>query len=718
MKNLSIISLLALLFFTQCTPKTGEVTKKSDQIKETPMEEITEIPQNAEFRKSAPTPGPAPKIEIGDYSEFSLENGLKVIVVENHKIPRVSFSLTVDAGVISEKEHAGYSDIAGQMLSKGTKTKTKAQIDEEVDFMGASLRTSSLGMFSASLRKHTENLLEIMSDVLQNPSFPEDEFQKIKKQTISGLASSKDDPNAIASNVARVLRYGKNHPYGEIVTEKTVESITIDKCVGYYNTYFKPNISYLIVVGDITLDEAKPMVEKYFGSWKKGNVEKKKFETPKAPEKTSVDFVNKAGAVQSVVSLTYPVNLKPGADDVIKASVMNTMLGGYFASRLNANLREDKAYTYGSRSTLDSDEEVGYFAAGASVRNEVTDSSIVQLLYELNKIRDEKADADELALVKNYMSGSFARSLESPQTVARFALNTIRYNLPEDYYATYLEKLSAVTAEDVQLMAKKYINPDKAYILVVGNKEAVSEKLEILAPDNKVNFYDNYGEELKDNVAIPEGMTADKVLEDYLNALGGTESLTAVKDLTTAMTADMQGRKLNFTVYQSENKFANIVSMEGMGEMARQVYNDGKGTITQMGQKAPMGEDELAGMQEATYPFVEMMYSDMGYKIELTGVENIEGVNAYVVAVEKPDGDKKTLYFAMETSLKIRELEVKDAGGRPITQISDLLDYKEVNGIMFPHTMKVTGMMPMPLEMKVSEIKVNSGIDDSIFAIE
>lgn len=719
MKNLSILSLFALLFFAQCTPKAGQVTQKSEEVKETPKEELVGATQQAEFRKSAPAPGPAPIIQIGSHEQFSLENGLKVIVVENHRIPRVTFSLTLDIGAIQEKEFAGYVDIAGELLSKGTKTKTKAQIDEEVDFMGASLRTSSRRIFAASLRKHTDDLLKIMSDVLLNPSFSQDEFDKIKKQTISGLASSKDDPNAIAGNVASVLRYGKDHPYGEIVTETTVENITIDKCVDYYNKYFKPNVSYLIVVGDITLDEAKPLVENYFGSWESGNVEKEKFAIPKAPEKSSVDFVNKAGAVQSIISVTYPVDLKPGSEDAIKARVMNTMLGGFFASRLNANLREDKAYTYGARSSLRSDEEIGYFSAVASVRNEVTDSSVVQLMYELNKIRDEKADEAELNLVKNYISGSFGRSLEKPQTVARFALNTIRYNLPADYYSTYLERLSAVTAEDVQEMANKYITPDNAYILVVGNKDDVAEKLEIQAPEQKVNFYDNYGNELKESMAIPEGMTAEKVLEDYINALGGAEKLKGVKDLTTIMSADMQGRKMNFTVYLSAGKYANIVEMEGMGEVARQVYNDEKGMLANMGQKTPVNEDQLAGLKEASYPFIEMLYGELGYKMELTGIENIDGVNAYILAIETPEGDKATQYYAVETSLKVREMETMDAGGgRSVTEISDFSDYKEVDGIMFPYTMTVTGMMPMPLQMIVSDIKVNQGIDDAVFVIE
>ena len=718
MKNISIFSLLALLIFVQCSPKTGEVTRNGEEGKVKQVEDLAEATKKAEFRKSAPEPGPAPRIQIGSSEQFTLKNGLKVIVVENHKIPRVSFSLTVDIGAVSESEYAGYSSIAGQMLNKGTKSKSKAQIDEEVDFMGATLRTNSRGMFAASLKKHTTNLLEIMADVLLHPSFPEDEFEKIKKQTISGLASSKDDPNAIASNVASVLRYGKNHPYGEIITEKTVNNITIDNCKEYYNTYFKPGSAYLIVVGDITADEAKPMAEKYFGSWSGGSVVKGRFELPKAPEKSSIDFVNKAGAVQSVISVTYPVDLKPGSPDVIKARVLNTMLGGYFASRLNGNLREDKAYTYGARSSLSSDEQVGYFAAGASVRNEVTDSSIVQVLYELNKIRNEKAEEAELNLVKNYLSGSFARSLERPRTIANFALNTIRYNLPTDYYATYLEKLSAVTADDVQMMAKKYITPDNAHILVVGNKDEVAEKLEQIAPEGGIIYYDNYGEEIKENKVIPEGMTADKVIEDYLTALGGTEKLNSIADLKTVTSAEMQGRKMISTNYYSKNKFANHVEIEGMGVMTKQVYNDGKGKASQMGQAIPVDDNLLAELKEASFPFLELKYKEMGYKMELKGIENIEGVDAYVITVETPKGRKKTQYFAIENSLKVRELETADVGGRSITQIADYSDYKEVDGIVFPHSMNISGMMPMALQMNLTEVKINAGIEESIFATE
>ncbi|MEM8907997.1 MAG: pitrilysin family protein, partial [Bacteroidota bacterium] len=493
MKNNILFYCLLALLLGNCSPKVADTAQQSAEKK---ANEVAEVMVGKEdFRKNVPAAGPPPKIQIGSYNEFQLDNGLKVIVVENHKLPRISYQLFVNTPDIMQNDKTGYIDMAGELLSKGTDSRTKAEIDEAIDFMGASLSTSSSGVFASSLTKHTSKLLEIMSDVLLQPSFPESEFAKIKKQTLSNLAQSKDDPNTIASNVGSVLRYGKNHPYGEITTEASLENITREDCKQYYETFFKPNISYLIVVGDVTMDKVKPMIEKHFASWKASrNIPSTEFTAPSMPAATSVDFVNKSGAVQSVISITYPVDLKPGHPDVIKSRVMNTMLGGFFQSRLNQNLRETNAYTYGARSRLSSDKLVGSFTAGASVRNEVTDSSLVQFMYELNKIRDEQIDQADLDMVKNVIAGNFARSLERPETVARFALNTARYNLPADYYATYLEKLSQVNLQDVQAMAQKYVKPANAHVVVVGNKDDVADKLSGFASNGKVDFYDHYFE--------------------------------------------------------------------------------------------------------------------------------------------------------------------------------------------------------------------------------
>ena len=666
-----------------------------------------------DFRKTAPKAGPAPKIQLGTYEQFELNNGLKVIAVENNKVPRVSFQLFVDVPPLLEGDKAGTASMAGQLLNKGTTSKSKAEIDESIDFIGASLSTSGSGLYAASLTKHKDKLLEVMTDVLYNPSFPEVEFEKLKTQTLSGLASEKDDPNAIAANVADVLRFGKDHPYGELVTEETVDNITLEACKAYYNTYFKPNISYLVVVGDISADEVKMIAEKYFGKWEKGVITKPTIKMPDMPTATTVDFVAKPGAVQSVIAVTYPVELKPGSEDAIKARVMNTLFGGYFRSRLNNNIREDKGYSYGVRSTLSSDKHVGYFSAGGSVRNEVTDSAIVEFLKEMKDLNTLRVEEEELTLVKNVLSGGFARQLERPETVARFALNTALYNLPKDYYATYLEKISAVTPSDILAMAKKYLSPEKAHLLVVGNKAEVADKLTSFAADGKVNFYDFYGNAMKETAALPADLTAEKVLAKYMEVIGGEDKLKAVTDLTMKMSTSIQGMTMQMSTYQKDGKFAMQVGMAG-NIMQEQKYDGTKAISVEMGSKQNIEGAALDELKITARPFPETNMEELGISAKLVNAEIVNGKEAYQVELTYPTGRKVSEFFDVETGFKVRRVEEENGN----SLVTDLKEYAEVDGIMLPHVLSVSGMLPMPIVMKAESIDVNKGIEDSIFVIE
>ena len=713
MKKLFFLLFIGVLV-TQCTPKLADTATKVEE----KAEEIVETVMNKEaFRKEAPVAGPAPVINVKDANNFTLENGLQVIVSQNSKVPVVSFQVFVDVPPLVEGDQAGAASIAGDLLGRGTTTKSKAEIDEAVDFIGARLNTSSSGIFASSLKKHTESLMAIASDIVLNPSFPQEEFDKIKTQTMSGLATQKDDPNSIASNVSDVLNYGKNHPYGEIVTEETVEKITLQSTKNYYNQYLKPNIGYLIIVGDITPEEAKPLAKKYFSGWGKGNVIKKEYAIPTAPAKAQVDFVSKAGAVQSVINITYPVNLKPGTDDVIKANVLNTLLGGYFGSRLMQNLREDKAFTYGARSSLSYDPEIGYFKASASVRNEVTKESIQEFLNEMNRLRTEKVSEKELTAVKNYRTGGFARSLEDPQTVARFARNIARYNLPADYYKTYLTKLNAVTAEDIMAMAQKYLTPENAHILVVGNKGEVAEGL---AEFGELNYFDNYGNKLViESSAADASMTAEAVIANYIKAIGGAEKLKAVKDMTINMEADMMGTTIETVMIQkSPNKSVTKVSMQG-NVMQEVIFDGEKGKTSAMGQTKMMSEAEAKAISKQSVSFPELMLKELGNTAKLIGTENIDGVNAYQVDISDADGKITSAFFDKKSFLKIREVtSIEAPNGETMTSTNDRADYKKVDGIMLPFTMTSTGLAPVPIVMKVKEYKINSGVSDSVFKIE
>ncbi|MEZ4799543.1 MAG: pitrilysin family protein [Flavobacteriales bacterium] len=668
-------------------------------------------------RSIVPSPAPAPTIQIGDYQLFTLENGLKVIVVENHKLPRVSYSINFDIDPILEGEKAGYVQFAGDLMSAGTTTKSKAEIDEKIDFMGARLSTSAGGVFGSCLKKHSEEYLSIMSDVLMNPTFPEEELDKLRKQTISGLASEKTDPNSISGKISSLMNYGSNHPYGEQQTEKSVESITRADLVSFYSSYVKPNVSYLVIVGDITADQAKVQAEKYFGSWAKGNVMGMKYKTPVEPSNNVVAFVPLPGAVQSVIDITYPINLQPGTEDAIKASVLNNILGGSgFQARLMQNLREDKAYTYGAYSSISSDEVVGSFSAGASVRNEVTDSAIVQFLYEMDRLVKEPVPDTTLQAIKNIMTGSFARSLESPQTIARFAYNIEKYNLPKDYYQTYLQKLNAITPADVQEVAKKFIRPENCYITVVGNKE-IQDKLSIFEKDGEISVFNPDGTVYTDLKPAPEGVTAQTVLQNYINAIGGSENILKIKSIEQVGKYGMGPMQLDMNVkMKDQSKMAMSIAMNGM-EMMKQVFDGTKGMSSQMGQKSEMGEDEIAAAREQMDMLYELHLAQYNKTAELKGIDELNGEEVYVVEVKESNGDTSTDYYSVASGLKLQSLSVTQNEGESVTIQTTFSDYKEYGGVKFV-TKTVQAAGGQEVTIAVSEIKINPKFDDSTFKVD
>lgn len=720
MKQTIFSIILLSLLVAACSPKTGSKTSTTAAGK--PAAGMSKSPQipipTGDVRKMAPAPGSAPKIQIGNAETFKLDNGLTVIVVENHKLPKVSYRVFVDKDPILEKETAGYVDMMGELLAKGTKTRTKAQIDEQVDFIGAYLSTDASGVTAGSLSKHSDKLLAIMSDVLLNPVFPQEELDKAKKRAESNLASQKDDANAIAAQVASVLRYGKDHPYGENMTEGSLAKINLDQIKSCYNTYFKPNISYLVITGDISKAQAEKQAKQYFGKWTKADVPTHQYGIPRAPEKTQVDFVHKPGAVQSVINITYPIDLQPGTPDVIRARVANSILGGYFNSRLNSNLREGHGWTYGSRSSLDPDKLVGSFNASASVRNAVTDSSLIEALKEMRRLGNEKVGKDELQVVKNVMAGNFSRSLEEPGTVATFALNIARYKLQPDYYEKYLEVLANVSPEEVQAMSQKYIRPDKAHILVVGNRDDVADRVKQFSADGKINFYDAFGNPVKAvNTTLPAGLTADQVVDDYLNAIGGRTKINAIKDMQSTSSMQMRGPSFGIKTYQKDGKVAIEMSMNGQ-MMNKQLFDGQKAVQSSMGQTETLEGEQVGDLKEQAMFVKEASYKSGGYKLALKGIEEINGAAAYVVEVERPDGKKTTDYYDMKTSLKVREMSnSKGMDGNPNTQTVDISDYQDASGVKIPRTMSVSGLFPVPVKVSVSEIKVNAGIDDAMFKL-
>ena len=669
-------------------------------------------------RAVRPAAGPPPTIKLGDIKSFELPNGLKVFVVENDKNPTVAYSIVLDIHPVLEGEAAGTAAITSDLITTGTKTRSKDQLDNDIDFIGAKLSANTSGIYASALSKQNKKLIELLSDVILNPDFKQEELDKLKAQTQSQLLQEKDDPDAISQNVKAVLNYGKNHPYGELTTEETLKNISLEKCNTYFKTYFRPNVAYLAVVGDVKFFEIKQLVEKYLGSWQKADVPNFMPPAPSAPEKTRVAFVNKPGAVQSVINITYPVDLKPNSEDLIKSKVMNNILGGDFSSRLFMNLREKHGYTYGSYSHLTNDELVGEFSAYAKVRNAVTDSAITELLNELKWMAALRVPSDEVETIKNYLSGNFAMSLEDPATIARFAINIDRYHLPKDYYSNYLKNLAAVTADDVFAAAQKYIRPDNATILVVGNEEEVAKKLEPFSADKKVVYYDAYGNSLtKEIKTVPSNITAKTIIKAFVTALGGSKKINAVKDITIKRSADSQYGKISMVEQRkSPNKYNMVISI-GDAVVQKMIYDGSKGSQSGMQGKKEITGDELKELKVEAINTHEMFYEKLGFKLSVKGIEAINGSDAYVIEVTAPSGKKSTEWYDVASGFKVRSSQTTVTEQGSITQTVDYLDYKEVNGIKYPTYIIITGG-PLPLKLELTSVDTNQGIDDENFKVD
>lgn len=666
-------------------------------------------------RSIRPKAGPAPKIELGKTESFTLSNGMKVFVVENHKVPLVSASIQLDIRPELQGDQAGFHDIVGELLTSGTKTKSKDQIDLDIDNIGATIRADEESMYGNSLTRNKSELLALMADIAKNADFKQTELDKLKKQTLSGLAAAKNNPDAMLKNVTDAVNYGANHPYGEVATEKTVGNITLDRCSKYYQTYWRPNVAYMALVGDITVAEIKPIIEKYFGTWEKKDVPVATYKVPEANNRTKVAFTAKDPSVQSVFNVTYPLELKPGDPDVIKASVANAILGGGSQGRLFLNLRETHGWTYGSYSSIRQDELIGNFTAYAKCRNVVTDSAITQTLVEMAKMQKDLVPKEDLERRISYLTGNFAIGLESPQTVAQFAINIERYHMPKDYYTNYLKNLAAVSPADVQKMAIKYINPKTANIVVVGSSD-IAKTLEKFGP---ISHYDNYGQPAvaASVSAAPADVTVESIRKNYIAAVGGEAAINGVKNVKTVYQAVVgQGMQLNITELQDGKNMKREVEVMG-NVVQKSVYVDGKGTMEAQGQKRDMTAEELTEAKMSADIQAVLHPEKYGITRSIAGVVKGENGDLYEVNTKEADGTEGKEYYDVKTGLLVKQNSVKKSPQGEVAVTIQFLDYKEVpgaNGFKVPYEIK-RAVGPQEFDAKLIEIVVNKGISSTEF---
>jgi hypothetical protein len=420
-----------------------------------------------------------------------------------------------------------------------------------------------------------------------------------------------------------------------------------------------------------------------------------------------IDFINMDNAVQSEIAIINTIDLTLGDADYYAALLANKILGGGGTARLFMNLREDKGYTYGSYSNLSQSKYVGTFRASASVRNIVTDSSVVELQKEINKIRYQAVSTEELENAKESYIGSFVMDVQKPRTIANFALNIERYNLPSNFYENYIQKIKSVSLEEVQDAAITYFTGDKARIIITGKGIDVLTNLE--KTDYVINYFDVEGNPTDKpamTLPIPEGMTAISIVDKYIAAIGGKDKVMAIKTTMTVANATIQGTPLVMTMKAAApNKTSQEISVMG-NTMQKTIFNGTSGYTAARGQKKEMTEIEV-GKAKAE----NALFSDLAYTTgKLLRIEPLEGKNAIVLEFNNTE-----VYYDMTSGLKIKEVKTEQSpDGKEVKTPTVFSDYREIGGVKFPHAIGIKSG-PMNLDFAVQEIKVNEGVSDEDF---
>ncbi|GGW92907.1 M16 family metallopeptidase [Salegentibacter mishustinae] len=661
-------------------------------------------------RSKQPEPGPAPKINLGQPDEFTLNNGLKVLVVENHKLPRVSASLIIDNKPHAEEKPATAA-LVSSLLGTGTENMSKDDFNEEIDFLGANVNFGSESVYASSLSKFFPRVMELMAEGALKPKFTQEEFEAEKNKQIEGLKSIDKDVGSIASRVSAALAYGANHPYGEFATVENTEKVSLEDVKAFYNNYFKPANAYLVVVGDVKTSEVKKLAEKNFGSWEAGAPKEQDLPQVANVNETQINLVDMPNAVQSELRLQNTIDLKMADEDYFPVLVANQILGGSFGSYLNMNLREDKGYTYGARTSTGADKYASRFVAQASVRNAVTDSAIVESLKEIRRIKTEPVDAEMLQNAKSKFAGDFVLRLEQPSTIANYALNIKTNDLSDDFYEIFLEKINAVTADDIQRVANKYYQTDNMRIVVAGKASEIAENLEKVEFNGKtipVKYYNKLGEEVEKPQAkeVDASVTVEKVYENYIAAIGGRDAVEEIESVVMKAEASVQGMALNLTMKRTMDGKLNLEVAVGGNVMSKQIFDGETGFVMAQGQKIPYNEDQIKTAKIDANPFPELQVGDA----TLEGIETVEGTDAYVVALN----DNYKTYYNVDSGLKMQTVQTVSQAGQTMSIPKGFSDYQEVEGVKFPFKM-TQAAGPQTFEFDVTEILVNEGVSAEDF---
>ncbi|MFH1051127.1 MAG: insulinase family protein [bacterium] len=661
---------------------------------------------------SKPEPLPEKEIKFPEYKEFTLDNGLKVFVFEDHRQPTISFRLLIAGGKSVDTLKPGIADITASLLTKGTKKLTALDLAKKIDGVGADISASAgtdfITVQASGLKKHLSTILDVYSQVITGPVFPDKEFEKIVPQMIAAIRQEKADPRLIASKIARKAIYGEQHPYALFASEKSIGIINISDIKNYYINNFIPNNATLAIIGDVKANDIIKEIKKKFKNWEKSN---KDF-TYNIPSIKSlplgVYFVERPASVQSTIMFATKAVAYTNKDYDLLGVATNVISGG-IAGRLFRTLREEYSYTYTPFGNISQNKYTGWYFCGADVKNVVTDSALKVMLKQITSLTQELTKEDELKRVKTYQSGTYKMAFESSDYIAALIQNADFYGKPIEELAAYANKIMNFSPHAIKNIASQFLNPSKGYLIIVGSPE-VKEKLSQFGKlyDFDLDLNPLSGEKAK---MEPISMTSNELIEKYINSIGGRDSLNNIQTVIDSAQVEMisGSNVMKGTLIQYQKSPGKKYMDFDMNVFRQQVWVDGKDVWVKLNQVEKMETDESEKFIYDAQIFKDTRLVDMGYNCSILGKQG----NTILMKAVSPKGFASTYFFDAKTFHinKIERVETTGRGTLPITET--IKEYVEIAGMKFPKV--IESVTPLNTIITVHYYIINQPIDDNLF---
>jgi len=676
---------------------------------------INTFAQEGEFDpRVKPAPLDEVKFEFPDYEEYKLSNGLKLFVVEDNEAPIVEFRLLLPGGDAFDMI-PGQAGFLSSLLTKGygniDARKFADMMDGKGIAIGASSSTESFTISGSSLTAHQDIMWEGLKGILTDPKLPEEELEKLKPQALANLKSQKGNPGSMASKLSKKVIFGNNHPYAQTMDENDVSKIQIDNVKDYFQKYIKPADGSLLVIGDIKAGNIKDKLEKLLSEWS-GKAQDLSSIPEADSEPLGVYFIPRPGSVQSSIRYLSPAPKYTDRNREVLHLTSGVISGG-FSGRLFKTLREKHSYTYSPTGTLTSYKLFNYLMAGSDVRNEVTDSAVTVIQNEIKDLAQNGPGTTELAIMKKYQIGNYNMAFEDPSFAGYIIQNAYFKGQPADYAKDFTKRKAAFTASEIKKAARKYLLPEKSYLVVVGDP-SVRESLKQFGKiyDYNTDIMPESGEDalLKKISDSPE-----EILKDYINAIGGQDNLDKVSNLQAMgkVSLTMQGNTVKGQIRSYKMKDGRFFKELALPVYEQRALYNGKDLyVSTNGIPRPVIGLEKEGMiiEETLFPVANLTKSDA--KLTTLGEQS----GKILVKAVMPSGKTQTYYFDAETNLLERYTEIVEAPNGNMEAEFTFMNYKKIGNILLPMNMEIDS--PMFSNKIDYEYQFNVEVEDSIFDLK